>query len=107
MRDTAFFRSRFSRIPRSPSALIAAVLLLTLIIAMTLAWQAQRTARLHRATAERVLRDYATFASWELARVSTREISDALGAQLARLSSSCRSHGETRGLEQWLSAKDG
>jgi signal transduction histidine kinase len=52
----------------SRSGWIAALLLLTLVLAGILAWQAQTSMRDHCATAEKVLRDYAMLAADELAR---------------------------------------
>ncbi|MEO6527556.1 MAG: HAMP domain-containing sensor histidine kinase [Gemmatimonadaceae bacterium] len=53
------------RLPRSRSTILVAVLLLTMALAAALAYEAWRAARSHRATAERALRDYASFAAWE------------------------------------------
>ena len=91
----------------SGSAPIVLLLLSTLTIAGALAYQAQQAARSHRETAENVLRDYATFASWELARVVRRELNDTLGAQLARLSTSCRDGAALPDLKQLLRVQDG
>ena len=62
---------------RSGSAFIVLLLLSTLAVAGALAYQAQQAARSHRATAENVLRDYATFASWEFSRLARRDLNDA------------------------------
>lgn len=83
------------------------LLLSTLVVAGALAYQAQLAARSHRATAENVLRDYATFASWELSRLVRRELNDFLGFQLARLSMSCDGQDSLPDLTQLLRAKDG
>jgi len=91
---------------RPGSALIVLLLLSTLAVAGALAYQAQQAARSHRAAAENVLRDYATFASWEFSRLVRRELNDVLGVQLARLARNCR--GETLpDLTQLLKANDG
>jgi hypothetical protein len=92
---------------RPSSALIVLLLLSTLAVAGALAYQAQRAARSHRATAENVLRDYATFASWELSRLARRELNDVLGAQLARLAMGCHDHDTLPDLSQLLKSKDG
>jgi hypothetical protein len=94
-----------SRRPRS--ALIVLLLLSTLAVAGALAYQAQHAARSHRATAENVLRDYATFASWELSRLARRELNGVLGSQLARLAMSCDGRDTLPDLAQLLNAKDG
>src|SRR4051794_13466936 len=52
-------------VPRSRSTILVAVLLLTMALAAALAHEAWRAARSHRETAERTLRDYASFAAWE------------------------------------------
>lgn len=107
MRDSALFgRSRFPGSGRPRSAAIVTVLMLTLVIAGALAYQAQQAARSHRATAENVLRDYATFATWELARVSQRALYDALGNQLTRLASTCDGRPTLRDLQR-AQEKDG
>jgi len=54
-----------SRLPRS--ALVVGLLLLTLVLAGVLAYQAQDAAHSHRAAAESALRDYAAFAGEEYA----------------------------------------
>lgn len=92
---------------RPGSALIVLLLLATLAVAGALAYQAQYAARSHRATAENVLRDYATFASWELSRLARRELNDVLGVQLARLAMSCHGRDTPPDLTQLLKPKDG
>ena len=92
---------------RPGSALIVLLLLSTLAVAGALAYQAQSAARSHRATAENVLRDYATFASWELSRLARRELNAVLGSQLARLAMSCHGPNTLPDLTQLRSAKDG
>jgi hypothetical protein len=91
---------------RPGSALIVLLLLSTLAVAGALAYQAQEAARSHRTTAENVLRDYATFAGWELSRLARRELNDVLGSQLARLTMSCHGHNTLPDLAQLLNAKD-
>src|SRR5919202_78524 len=53
---------------RGRSALAVGLLLLALGLTAVLAYQAQVAARSHRRTAERTLRDYASFAAWEYAQ---------------------------------------
>jgi signal transduction histidine kinase len=70
--------SMFRRLPRPPRfPLVIALLALTLVVASALAWQAHQAARSHRASAERVLHDYAEFAGWEFSRVARRELDTA------------------------------
>ena len=83
------------------------VLVATLAVAGALAYQAQYTARSHRATAENVLRDYATFASWEFSRLVRREMNDVFGLQLARLSMICQGREVLPDLTKLATAKDG
>jgi hypothetical protein len=73
------------------SAGMAIVLLLTILgIAAALAYQAQDAARSHRATAENVLRDYASFAAWEFSRLASRELTDVTGSALGVVAGGCR-----------------
>jgi len=92
---------------RSGSAFIVLLLLSTLAVAGALAYQAQQAARSHRATAENVLRDYATFASWEFSRLARRDLNDVIGSQLARLSMGCRGRAALPDFSQLLKAMDG
>ena len=57
-----------TRLDARPGALGVALLVLTLILAAALGWQATRAAASHRRTAEKTLRDYAAIAAWEYAR---------------------------------------
>ena len=108
MRDfTLFSRSRFLGGRRPRAAVIVLVLLLTLVVAGALAYQAQQAARSHRATAENVLRDYATFASWELSQTARRVLNEVLGTQLTRLASTCKAQARVPDLTQWVQQKDG
>ncbi|HEX2095410.1 MAG TPA: HAMP domain-containing sensor histidine kinase [Longimicrobiaceae bacterium] len=66
-----------ARPPRS--ALVVGLLLLTLVLAGVLAYQAQDAARSHREAAESALRDYATFAGSEYAA----RVKGLLGEQVA------------------------
>lgn len=70
-----------SRSPRSRSTMLVAVLLLTVVLAAVLAYEAWLAAHSHRVTAERTLRDYATFAAWEY----SSSIKEALYANIAWL----------------------
>jgi signal transduction histidine kinase len=54
--------------PPAPETTILVVLVLTLVLSGVLAYHAHRAAVSHRHAAEAALRDYAAFASWELAR---------------------------------------
>jgi len=54
-----------SRSPRSRSTMLVSVLLLTVVLAAGLAYEAWNAAHSHRVTAERTIREYATFAAWE------------------------------------------
>lgn len=74
---------RPSTIWRSPATLLVALLALTLVIAAVLAYEAHAAARSHRATAERALHDYATFAAWELLAKATDNLQPALTAAFA------------------------
>jgi signal transduction histidine kinase len=63
------------------------VLLLIATLGMTalLAYEAQQAARSHRATAESVLREYAGFAAWELARLGRSQLLSGINAELSEL----------------------
>jgi hypothetical protein len=106
VQESPFSRLGWFRGWHGPSALIALVLLLTLAVAGALAYQAQRAARSHHATAQKVLRDYAAFASSELARRAARALSEVATSQLARLESSCDGRDRPPTLEQWIRVKD-
>ncbi len=54
-----------SRAPRSRSTMLVSVLLLTVVLAAGLAYEAWNAAHSHRVTAERTIREYARFAAWE------------------------------------------
>ena len=60
------------RAARSRTQSLVAILVLTVALAAFLAYEAWDAARLHRATAERAIRDYAKFAAWEFS-VSAKE----------------------------------
>jgi hypothetical protein len=98
--------SRLLRGWHARSLVIAAVLLVTLGVAATLAYQAQQAVRSHRATAENVLRDYAALAGDELTRRTERELHDVIGTQLTRLASSCDGRDRLPTLDQWIRVKD-
>src|SRR3954464_7989990 len=68
---------------RSRSTLVVGALALgTLALAGLMAYEAYDASRSHRATAERALRDYATFAAWELLANATDNLHTALDAAL-------------------------
>ncbi|MBV9774436.1 MAG: HAMP domain-containing histidine kinase [Gemmatimonadetes bacterium] len=75
----------FDRPPAPParSTYTVALLLLTLVLAGVLAYEAQESARSHRATAERTLRDYAGFAAFQFARYAKQGISSTAWTELA------------------------
>jgi hypothetical protein len=101
MKQSRLLRGLYAR-----SVIIAAVLVLTLGVAATLAYQAQQAVRSHRATAENVLRDYAALASEEFARRAQRELHDVIATQLNRLASSCGERDRLPTLEEWVRVKD-
>ena len=107
MRDFRLMtQSRLLRGLYARSVVIAAVLVLILAVAATLAYQAQQAVRSHRATAENVLRDYAAVAAEEFARRAQRELHDVIATQLTRLASSCGGRDRLPTLEQWVRVKD-
>ena len=63
---------------RSRSAFIVALLIATLGLTAVLAYQAHLATASHRATAESVLRDYSTFAAWELTRLGREQLLSAM-----------------------------
>jgi signal transduction histidine kinase len=73
----------------------------SVMVAGLVAWEATRAARAERATAEAVLRDYASFAAWEYARGARQQIDATLDNALAALTSVER----RRGIEQTIAAK--
>lgn len=72
---------------RSRASLLVALLGLTFVLAAVLAYEAHDAARSHRVTAERALRDYATFAAWELLANATDTVGPTLSAALAPVTS--------------------
>lgn len=60
--------------PRSRSAFVAGLLLLALVLAGVLGYQAQDAARSHRQVAEKALAEHATFAAWEYSGILRRDI---------------------------------
>ena len=58
----------------SRSGLVVGLLLLTLVLAGILTWQAQVSTRYHRVTAEKVLRDYSMLAADEFVRRTLTEL---------------------------------
>jgi signal transduction histidine kinase len=67
---------------RSRSTVIVILLVATLAMTAMLAREAQQAARSHRATAENVLREYATFAAWELSRTGRTQVMNAIQQEL-------------------------
>jgi|SRR5215203_3979132 len=67
---------------RSRSTLIVLLLVATLAMTAWLGYEAVHAARSHRQTAENVLRDYASFATWELTRVGRQQMLAAVQQQL-------------------------
>ena len=61
-----------SRPPRSLGTLL--LLVLAVVLVAILAYQAQDAARSHRKTAERTLKDYASFANWQLTKQAKNEL---------------------------------
>lgn len=78
---------------RSRSRLIVTLLVTTLAMTALLAYEAQQAARSHRVTAEGVLRDYATFASWELSRHSRQLLLDRMNHGIEAVRSAQRRGG--------------
>jgi signal transduction histidine kinase len=70
---------------RSRSTLIVTLLIATLALTATLAYEAQQAARSHRAAAENVLRDYAAFAAWEFSRLGRQQLLNSVQQALTRL----------------------
>ena len=68
---------------RSRASLLVALLGLTFVLAAVLAYEAHDAAQSHRVTAERALRDYATFAAWELLANATDTVAPTVSAALA------------------------
>ena len=68
---TAFQRPR--RLP-SRSAIVAGLLVLSLVMAGILAYQAVDANRSHRAIAEKTIKEHALFAAWELASAIRRDL---------------------------------
>jgi len=69
--------------PGSHSMLLVALLVCTLGLATTLAYEAHDAARSHRATAERALHDYAAVAAWELVAGVNESLQSSLGGAFA------------------------
>ncbi len=71
-------RGRSRPLWRSSALPLVALLLLTLVLAAVLAYEAWDAGRSHRRTAERALRDYAAFAAQELASSAAGPLQSAL-----------------------------
>jgi signal transduction histidine kinase len=78
------------------------LLIATLAMTAWLAFEAHRAARSHRETAENVLRDYASFATWELTRVGRQQMLSAVQRQLQTVQNAI----ERGGLSTAVSAPD-
>ncbi|HJR61141.1 MAG TPA: HAMP domain-containing sensor histidine kinase [Vicinamibacterales bacterium] len=76
---------------RSRSTFIVILLVATLALTAGLAYEAQQAVRSHRATAENVLRDYSTFAAWELTRLGRQQLLDVMNHGLAAVRTAHRS----------------
>jgi signal transduction histidine kinase len=75
---------------KSRSPVIVVLLVATLAMTAMLAYEAQQAVRSHRATAENVLRDYSTFASWELTRLARQQLMQVMSTHLERVKSAAR-----------------
>jgi signal transduction histidine kinase len=73
---------RMPGLRRSRSTLVVVLLVLTLAMTAMLAFEAQQAARSHRTAAENVLRDYSTFATWELTRLGRQHLLQAMNHSL-------------------------
>src|SRR5689334_2524236 len=67
---------------RTPASRLVALLSLPCVLAAVPAYEAHGAARPHRVTRERALRDYATFAAWDLLPNATDTIGPTLSAAL-------------------------
>ena len=63
---------------RSRSTFLVILLFATLAMTGILAYEALDAARSHRSTAENVLRDYSTFATWELSRLGRQQLLESM-----------------------------
>src|SRR6185312_14165487 len=72
---------------RTRASLLVALLALTFVLAAVLAYEAHDAAQSHRVTAARALRDYATFAAWELLANATDTVAPTVSAALAPVTS--------------------
>lgn len=73
---------------RTRASLLVALLALTVVLAAVLAYEAHHAARSHRATAERALHDYATFAAWELLAKANDALQPTLAAAMSPITGS-------------------
>jgi signal transduction histidine kinase len=71
------------RRPAPRPGVLVALLVLTVALAATIAYEAHDAVRSHRATAERALRDYANFAAYEILAGARDSVHDALTAALS------------------------
>ncbi|MBA2305725.1 MAG: hypothetical protein H0W08_24250 [Acidobacteria bacterium] len=70
--------------------MIVVLLVATLGMTAMLAYEAQQAVRSHRATAENVLRDYSTFAAWELTRLGRTQLMQVMNTALERVEHAAR-----------------
>jgi signal transduction histidine kinase len=75
---------------RSRSTFIVVLLFATLAMTGILAYEALQAARSHRATAENVLRDYSTFATWELSRLGRQQLLETMNHGLESVRAALR-----------------
>jgi signal transduction histidine kinase len=68
---------------RSRTTFVAVLLVATLALTGALAYEAVHAARSHRAAAENVLRDYSSFATWELTRLARQQLLEAMNHGLS------------------------
>ena len=74
--------SRISLVRGPRAVLLAGLVLLTALLAGALAWEAYRASRSHRLTADRLLRDYASFAAFELLANAEKALEEMLSSAL-------------------------
>src|SRR4051812_42033844 len=70
------------RLPEQAAIPLALVVMLALVAGLT--YNARAAERSHRATAERALRDYASFAAWEFARYAENLIDSRVAATVIK-----------------------
>ena len=90
---------------RSRSTLIVLLLVATVAMTGTLAYEALQAARSHRATAENVLRDYSKFAAWELTRLGRQHLLNAINGELSHVQNAIRSGSLATAVDDTTSCK--